>query len=720
MKVADLTRQVFLALALLYICCNPVSAQTVTAGAVATDEERIRVDGKLDERAWQKAKPIGRLNQVVPNEGESPTEETDVRVLYDADNIYFGIICYDRDPSAIVSTQLTRDAGLDVDDNIAIALDTFFDQRNGFLFQVNPSGARTDAQVSNNTDHLSYEWDGIWNAASRITDRGWEAEIAIPFKTLRFKPGQATWGLNIERQIKRHNETDRWAGAKRSSWVSNFAEAGKLENMPDVRQGKGLDIRPYGLVKNSEGDWKAEGGIDISQNLTPNLNASLTVNTDFAETEADTRIVNLTRFSTFYPEKRPFFLEGAGVFELAGTPLTSSSPDVIPFFSRRIGLYRGQEVPVIAGGKITGRVANYNIGFLDVETDESDALNLNRQNLLAARVSRNFWRQSFAGAIVTRGNPSGEGGNSLIGADAHLATSKFRDSKNLTLDMFLFRTDDEKSDTTDYAGGFRVDYPNDLWDTSFSFKQIGNNFQPALGYVRRRGVRLFDGGLSFNPRPERAGVRVYTIEFRPEIFTDLDNVVQNWLLEFTPVRIEFDSGDSINFTYAPEFERLPEPFEISQGINISAGEYTWNRYSLSASTASKRPWVLDTEYGWGEFYNGTRRQISMGLKLKPSKNIYIAPSVERHDINLKQGNFITQLFSLRADYNFSPNISWSNLVQYDNESRILGLQSRFRWILRPGNDIFLVLNRGWYRNFDHSYTSSFDRGTIKLAYTFRF
>ena len=279
------------------------------------------MDGKLDEAAWQRAKPIGRLNQVVPNEGAASTEETDVRVLYDADNIYFGIICFDSDPSAIVSTKLTRDAGLDVDDNIAITLDTFFDQRNGFLFQVNPSGARTDAQISNNTDHLSYDWDGIWNAASRITDRGWEAEIAVPFKTLRFKPGQATWGLNVERQIKRHNETNRWAGARRSSWVTNFADAGRLENMPDVRQGKGLDIRPYGLVKNPEGDWKAEAGIDISQNLTPNLNASLTVNTDFAETEADTRQVNLTRFSTFYPEKRPFFLEGAGVFEMAGIPI---------------------------------------------------------------------------------------------------------------------------------------------------------------------------------------------------------------------------------------------------------------------------------------------------------------------------------------------------------------------------------------------------------------
>ncbi len=692
-------------------------AQERVAAAAAAGE-RIRLDGRLEESAWQKAEPIGDLIQVIPREGDPPSEKTEVRVLFDGDALYFGIICFDQTPSEIVATQLTRDAELDVDDNIRIVLDPFFDQRNGFFFVVNPAGARADGQIANNAEHPNLDWDGIWNAAAQITPEGWGVEIAIPFKTLRFKPGQTTWGLNVQREIKRRNETDRWAGARRDVWITNLAEAGPLTNLPVIRQGRGLDIRPYGLVRDQNGDWKADGGLDISKNLAPNLNASLTVNTDFAETEVDARQVNLTRFPLFYPEKRPFFLEGAGVFETAGTFFWH--PDLLPFFSRRIGLYEEREVPIIAGAKITGRQSRYNIGFLDVQTDHVDDMNLPSQNLLAARVSRDFWRQSYVGGIFTRGNPSGEGDNNLIGADARFATSGFRGNKNLSLDLYLFRTSDKASESTDYAGGFRVDYPNDLWDISLGWKQIGDNFRPALGFVPRAGIRKTDFGFMFGPRPEKWGVRQFTFEFRPELITDLDNVVQNWNIETSPLNIEFDSGDRFQFNYTPEFERLEEPFEISDGVVIPIGSYTWHRYGVEMETASKRPWVVNLELSNGSFYNGRRRQAQLGLTLKPSHHFAFRFEGERNDVSLDQGDFFTQLFSLRADYNFSPDISWQNLVQYDSESRILGLQSRFRWILKPGNDIFVVLNRGWFRTLEHDFTSSDERFTVKLAYTFRF
>ena len=277
------------------------------------------------------------------------------------------------------------------------------------------------------------------------TNEGWVAEIVIPFKTLRFKPGQSVWGLNIQRVIKRNNETNRWSGARRDIWITNLAEAGQLEGLPNVKQGMGLDIRPYGLVREDKNHWKLDGGFDVSKNLAPNLNASLTVNTDFAETEVDARQVNLTRFDLFYPEKRAFFLEGAGVFDVVtGNPMM---PDLIPFFSRRIGLMEkdglSREVPIIAGGKITGRQSRFNIGFLDVETDKIDEVGLGRQNLMAGRVSRDFWKQSYVGAIFTRGNPTGEGQNTLIGADVRFATSSFQDNKNLSLSLFALRTDDD-------------------------------------------------------------------------------------------------------------------------------------------------------------------------------------------------------------------------------------------------------------------------------------
>ena len=688
----------------------------------------IRLDGRLDEPDWQRAEPIGPLRQREPIENSEPSEETAVRVLYDDNALYLAIVCADRSPREIVSTQLTRDAELDVDDNITIVLDPFFDHRNGFFFQVNPAGARTDGQVSNNSERLSRDWDGIWNAAALITDDGWVAEIEIPFKTLRFKPGQSIWGLNVERQIKRRQETDRWASPRQNIWIGNLAEAGRLDGLDGLRQGVGLDVRPY--VSGGEGNSGKEftGGVDVFQNITPNLNAAITVNTDFAETEADIRQVNLTRFPLFFPEKRTFFLEGAGVFDVAGLAQTT---DIRPFFSRRIGLVEGTTgdnvtVPLNAGVKLTGRQSDYNIGFLDVETgfERDPALPggfLDRQNLMAARVSRNIFEQSWIGGIVTHGNPTGAGGNTLIGADARFATSTLRGDKNLSLAVYLLGTDDESTRTRAGAGGFTLDYPNDRWDVALSWKQIGDNFNPALGFVPRAGIRKTDLNMAFQPRPERWGIRQFFFEFRPSYITNLQNRVENWRIFTAPFNARTESGEHLEWNYIPEFEHLDAPFEISNGIVVPAGSYQWTRFRAEANTATKRPWVVDAALWWGGFYAGTRRQLELGLTMKPSTHVALSLRTERNDVALPQGSFYTEIVTIRADYNFTANVSWANLAQYDNESRIAGLQSRFRWILQPGNDLFLVLNRGWYRTVDDPrFEPSFDRGSAKFQYTFRF
>jgi hypothetical protein len=716
-RVTCLMRLASAILSILTIQTYQADAQVPAASAQATSA-RIRVDGKLDEPEWQSATPLEALTQVLPKEGEAASEKTEVRILVDADAIYFGIICFDRTPSGIVSTQLTRDADLSVDDSLTFVLDPFFDQRNGFFFTVNPAGARTDGQISNNADNPTFDWDGIWNAGTRKTPEGWSAEIVIPFKTLRFKPGQTTWGLNVQRIIKRRNETDRWAGPRRDVWLTNLAEAGRLEGIPIVRQGKGLDIRPYGVVRKEDNDWKVDGGFDVSYNLAPNLNASLTVNTDFAETEVDIRQINLTRFDLFYPEKRPFFLEGAGVFDTAS--LSYPFQDLIPFFSRRIGLYKDSEVPIIAAGKVTGRQSRFNIGFLDVQTDAVEDMKLSGQNLLAARISRDFWRQSYVGAIFTRGNPTGEGDNSLIGADAQFATSSFQGNKNLALKLFLYRTDDQASDASDYAGGFALEYPNDRWFAILRWKQIGEHFEPALGFVPRIGIRKAGGMFMFRPRPGKWGMRQISFQAFPNLITDLNNRVTDWSVHLCPFEIEFDSGDTIQFVVTPTYERFTDPFEISPGIIIPMGSYRFTRYEAAVTTASKRPWVVDLETAWGSTYDGDQRDLALGITLKPSDHFLVGLKASRNDVSIRQGKFFRQLFSLQVDYNFSPNISWANLVQYENESRILGFQSRFRWILKPGNDLFLVMNRGWERTLDHNYISSFDKGTIKLQYTFRY
>jgi hypothetical protein len=709
-----------LAFFLIWNAALPVRGQQPRTAEAFRTQDRIRLDGKLDEPAWQSAAPVGRLVQRTPKEGEPPTEDTEIRVLVDDQIVYFGIVCYDRTPADIVANQMTRDAVLDADDRVLVIVDPFFDHRNGFFFEVNPNGARADGQVGNNAEGRSYEWDGIWNASARITAQGWVVEIAIPFKTLRFKPGQDVWGLNVERQIKRWNETDRWAGARRDVWISNLSEAGQLKGMKVAHQGRGIDIRPFLTAGRENGAGKLDGGLDVSKNLTPNLNASLTVNTDFAETEVDARQVNLTRFPLFYPEKRTFFLEGAGVFDIAG--LTGWHRDLIPFFSRRVGLLSDidRTVPILAGTKVIGRLSNYNVGILDVQTRRVSDLNLGGQNLLAARISRNLFRQSSIGAIFTRGNPLGTGDNTLIGGDARFATSQFRGGKNLEFDAYMLRTDDQATGKSDYAGGIRLDYPNDLWDCSMSWKQIGNNFLPALGFVPRAGIRKSTGGISYKPRPERFGIRQLQFEFHPEVITDLDNVVQNWSFEMVPLNFEMESGDHLEFNASPQFERLEEPFEITPGVVLPIGSYQWTRYRAQVETASKRRWVLSLAGGGGGFYDGTMRELEAGLEIKPSHHIALSLQANRNDVRLAQGRFFTQIFTAQANFNFSPNVSWANLVQYDNESRILGVQSRFRWILKPGNDLFLVINRGWIRGLDGAYNSNYDRATVKLQYTFRY
>ena len=676
----------------------------------------IRIDGVLDEEAWRHATPIGRLVQAEPNEGASASEDTEVRVLVTESVLYFGVVCHDRTPSGIVSTHLTRDAELESDDSVLVALDPFLDHRNGFFFQVNPAGARADGQIANNSEDRSLDWDGIWEAATRMTDQGWVAELAIPFKTLRFKPGQTTWGLNVERRIKRRNETDRWASARRDSWATNLAEAGQIEGLEGIHQGRGLDIRPYGSGGEENRDGRLAGGFDVFKNLTPNMNASVTVNTDFAETEVDARQVNLTRFPLFFPEKRAFFLEGAGVFDVAAT----TSEAVLPFFTRRIGLLGGQEVPILVGTKIVGRQSDYNVGVLDVQTRALDGNQDAAQNLFAARVSRNVFRQSWVGAIVTHGNPQGIGGNSLVGVDARFATSTFHGDKNLSSSWFLLRTDDQGSRTSDYAFGGNVDYPNDLWDTSFGYREIGENFRPALGFVPRPGIRRISPGLAFKPRPGRWGIRQMHFELEPVWVSDLHNVVQSWEAFTAPFNVEMESGEHFEFNYLPQYERLPEPFEIADGVTIPVGSYRTTRWGVQVETADKRRWVAQADYGWGAFYSGTRRELQLGFTLKPSTHVAATIELDRNDIALREGSFQTQVVTLRGDYNFSPDVSWANLVQYDNESRLLGCQSRFRWILRPGNDLFLVLNRGWLRRqIDGRYLPSFDKGSLKLQYTFR-
>jgi hypothetical protein len=678
----------------------------------------VKLDGRLDDAAWAQAQPMGALTQSEPDEGAPPTEPTEVRILYDESHLYFGIRCFDREPGGIAATKMGRDAELGGDDHVLVVLDTFADRRNGFFFGVTPRGARAEGQIANNSESLNFDWDGIWNAAARVDAEGWTAEIAIPFKTLRFKKELAAWGLNVQRYVARRQETDRWTAPRRDVWISNLAEAGRLEGLAGARQGRGLDVRPYFSGGETDGDGEAKAGGDVFLNVTPNLTASITVNTDFAETEADDRQVNLTRFPLFYPEKRSFFLEGAGIYEVAG--LGSQNSDLVPFYSRRIGLYQGEEVPILAGLKLSGRVGRWNVGGLDVETGGLDALGLGRQNLLAARASRNLLRQSFVGALVTHGNPTGAGENTLAGVDARFATSTFRGGENLSLDLYAFATDDGASDRKGYAWGGKIDYPNDLWDVALSYKEIDDAFRPALGFVRRTGIRKTNAKADFMPRPGRLGVRQLFLEASLQFVTDQRGRTLDWMLMGTPLAFQTESGEELGLSWVPQFEWLDEPFEIQPGIVIPPGDYRYTAWFAHVETAARRRWVAEVETRWGSFYDGDLTRVEASLVLKPSPYVLLAGGGEWSRGSLPAGDFSTKVLQARLELSASPNLGWSNLVQYDSDSRELGFQSRLRWRVRPGSDLFVVLNRGWIHEEDGSYRRYFDRGSAKVQHTFRF
>ena len=419
------------------------------------------IDGKLDDAVWQAAREAGELTQVEPNVGPPCSERTDIRFLHDSDHLYLAVRCYDGAPEHILSTTSERDARLEVDDHVELYFDTFHDGRNAFFFQLNAAGSNGDALIANNGAHFNKPWDGIWEGRATIDAQGWSAEFAFPFKTLNFKEGGTTWGFNLLRHLGRQREDARWANANRDFSFFSVFHAGELRGLEGMEQGIGLDIVPFFVAHErndrvaGDKDLIGKPGLDLFYKLTPSLTFSLTLNTDFAETDVDERQINLTRFPLFFPERRDFFLQDAGLFQFGDGA-------VIPFFSRRIGLDASrQEVPILVGAKLTGRAGAYGIGVLDVRTDDTSTLD--GQNLFATRVTKDVGEESKIGMIVTNGYPTGAGDNTVYGLDATWRTSRFRGDKTLVTNVFALESDGEGVSVQDSAFGFSTFAPSDLW-----------------------------------------------------------------------------------------------------------------------------------------------------------------------------------------------------------------------------------------------------------------
>ncbi|MCP5111963.1 MAG: carbohydrate binding family 9 domain-containing protein [bacterium] len=715
------------------LCCLALPAQggdARRANAVRI-VEGVRLDGRLDEDAWRDNPTIGELSQANPRPGEPPTERTLVWVGYTEDSLFIAVRCLDSAAERILATEMSRDAYLYFDDRIQIVLDTFHDRRNAYFFSTNPAGALVDGRITENR-YPDMNWDGIWSVRARIDEKGWTAEFEIPFKTLAFNPGNGSWGFNISRRLARLREESRWATPSLDVRLSQVATAGAIDGLEELSQGIGLDIKPYGLVGYNRDITRGnptrvvrDVGADIFYRITANLVSSTTVNTDFAETEVDTRQVNLTRFPLFFPEKRTFFLEDAGIFDFGIQNRASAggrrvTPDVIPFFSRRIGLVGGEEVPILVGQKVTGKVGRFDVGVLDVLTRDSETLS--GQNFFVGRTKMNFWEQSYIGGLVTSGEPTGKTTNSVAGVDMRLATSDFlKRGKNFHFAMYGSKSQTPGVTSRDMAYGGEVSYPNDLLYARYRWQEVGENYKPALGFVRRRGVRISNGVVSLNPRPEVWNVRrMNFMLYYTSHFSRIHNALESRLYFINPFEVELNDGQRFEYSIRRSFERLFKPFEIRDDIPIPVGDYNYTAHRFSYHTATNRPWFLSAGYSFGSFYTGRRKELSTTLLWRKNSHISAIFELRQHWVRLREGQFNTRLALFRLNYSFSPLVTLSNFVQYDTDSANIGLQSRLRWIVKPGNEVFLVLNHSWQENTLDRFEALRTDVRAKVNYTFRF
>ena len=715
------------------VSTSPSERRSVEAVRMATDES-ITLNGRLDEDIWLRAVPATNFLQRDPDNGQPATEQTEVRFVYDADTLYMGVTLFDSEPDKLTRYQMGRDGFLPADDKLQWAIDTFNDGQSAYWWEMNPSGSMADAlRGANNTNNR--RWDGIWDARSTRSDIGWTLEIEVPFRTMNFNPNSDEWGVNFQRTIARKNEVSLWMGWLRNQGLNRMSNAGLLTGIRDVTQGRGLDIKPY-LVGTSEsfpgrdapGRNEAQVGVDLFYNITPSLRTNLTVNTDFAQTQVDARQTNLTRFSLLFPEQRDFFLDGSLFFNFE---TGDSGETLIPFQSRRIGLDEDNTPQGINfGGKLTGQAGAFDIGVLQVqtgdETQEEGGGSLG-EDFTVMRLKRRMFRESHLGALFIRRHTRGADVDDrhTIGVDLRLATSTFRGTDNLSATGYFLRTTNPL-DTVDKSSAFGavLAYPNDPLDLQIGFQEIQENYDAAVGFTRRTGFRNINPEMSFAPRPrEHAWIRRFNFGAAMNWFLDpVDNRLLTREIDITALQVDTHSQDSIQFHVLPTYELLERDFTIAPDVTLPTGRgYGFTRYSIEGRTAPRRPISVSPEVEWGRFFSGDRLRLNSTVNVRAAPGHFYTFTHEWNRVSLAEGEFTTTLYRAIAETQFNPRVSVVNDVQYDTQSLIIGWQSRFRWIVTPGNDFYFVYIHNWLDDPVMGQTYTLDRRlSSKVLYTHRF
>lgn len=662
--------------------------------------EPIKIDGRLDEPAWSRAEASDDFVQQEPDPGRPASEKTEVRVLYDDENLYIGIRAYDSQPNLVNARELRRDGDFANDDKVEILLDTNHDLRDAYRFAVNPLGTQQDALVTDEGRDINTAWNGRWLSQARIDDQGWTAELAIPLTTLRLKDGGAVWGFNVARRIRRKNEEDLWTAWQRAFGLERVSQAGELVGLEKLKRPPVFELKPYATAGWRQGVPRVGGGgflhggfattgIDVARvGVTASLTSEFAINPDFGQIEADDQVVNLTRFPVFLPEKRDFFLENSGIF-LFGDIGSNQM-----FFTRRLGLTPdGRPIPLNFGAKLTGKAGPWDLGAFQVQSrqlgDQAAGEGFPQQDFSAARVKYDLYDRSYVGAIVT----NREGGQTAAynrggGADAQLSLSDY-----WLLKGFVMGTDSPGvRDSVGSAQAASI-YENDLYRAIASYEEIGNHFNPEMGLLERGGIRDFFGQAAYKPQPRWPHfIQQFEFEAQEEYIQDrLGN------LQTSQTELSWDTvfRDSSGFFFRPiEYvtDVPKQDFEIRPGIVIPAGRYRFNRPRVSFSTDRSRRLVLTAKEKWGAFYGGRRYETTGIASMRPDQHILVSVEDAYNQVYLPGGNFTTNLLGVRTSYNFTREWLTDILVQGNTAAQLTSVNARLRYLYRPDSDVFLIYN----------------------------
>ena len=731
----------------------PVAPDVISRGAdgratlrAVRLEQALTLDGKLNEEIYAAVPASSGFIQQVPNEGELGTEQTEVWVLFDDKNIYIAARCWDSQPDRIVANEMRRD-NLNIyrNDNLTVVLDTFYDRRNGYFFQTNSLGALRDQEVTDEGAGINTDWNTVWNVKANRVEEGWTLEMAIPFKSLRYKPmREQVWGINIRRMVLGKNETSflnpvpnsyEWRG------IYQLSRAATIVGIQAPQQSRNFELKPYAITTTVTdnkadppyaNDFTADAGFEFKYGLTRGLTADFTFDTDFAQVEEDQVQVNLTRFSLFFPEKREFFLEGQGIFAFGGVETRGAfnarpdddNPNLAPimFFSRRIGLSEDGIVPIIAGGRVTGRAGKYRIGALNIQTQEAFSGTVPSTNHSVFRLRRDILGRSDIGVIATHRthaleNPASS--NSLFGFDAN-----FTFYENLRINSYYARSwtpelyDKDTKGQDSYRA--KLDYAADRYGLVLEHLLVGERFLPELGFLRREGLRRNFAQARFSPRPQSIdAVRKFSFEANFDHITGPTGILATRRLGGA-FRVELESGDETAVEYSNTYEFLTEDFEIADGITLPVGPYRFQGIRALYQFGPQRPIPGFASFRRGSFFNGDRTELGVNARVEVTSQFSIEPRVFINWVNLEQGDFTDKLVSARVNYTFSPRMQLSSLLQYSSSSDFLNTSVRYRWEYQPGSDLFVVYSDGretFYPSFPRLANRTF---AVKFTRLFRF